>query len=239
MAKPVTQEVDSSIGVEKAIEMASRQNDIRDSQEQRQRQARREAILSAREAHKQLFETVFSLDPGARAKSSTDPSIIFWTRFHRFNEHGTIDEKLKLDPDNAATNIGIIGATIAINRDPSLRLGVDIQTEDLEHRLIVGAAIKELKSVSMDVEDTDWHTLNGLYVPSAHDKTLADFEKDLYETVEHHGDLVIATESIGLDSQGSPVSDMPNVHDAIAVINALSVATTDRLAAQHPSSPTT
>lgn len=229
MAKPVTHEVDSSIGLEKATEMATKQNEIRDSQEQQQRQARREAILAAREAHKKIFETVFSLDPGARVKSSRNPNIIFWARFHRFNEHGGIDQDVKLDPDNAATNIGIIGATVALKREPSLHLGVDIQKEDLEHRLMVGAAIKGLKSVALDVDEEDWHVLNGLYVPTTHEKTIEEFETDLYETFEHHKDLVTAAEAIELDSVGSPVSDAPNVHEAIAVINALSVATDDRL----------
>lgn len=228
MARPVTHEAEVSIGLDREKYMAARQTNVRDSREQAERQSRREAILKARTAHKKIFETVFSLDPAARAKNSKSSNITFWARFHRFNEHGAIDHEIKLDPANAAANIGIIGATIAIKRDPSLYLGVDIQREDLEQRLLVAAAIKDLKSPASDAEDEGWHTLNGLFVPSGSYPGIEEFEQGLYETVEHHKDIVTATDAITLDAEGSPVSDHPLVGEAVSVISALSEATEAR-----------
>ncbi|MEX2014712.1 MAG: hypothetical protein WD885_02145 [Candidatus Saccharimonadales bacterium] len=227
MARPVTHEAEASIGLEREKEMAEKQTEVRDSRDQAERQSRRGAILEARKAHKKIFETVFSLDPAARAKNSRSSNITFWARFHRFNEHGGIDHEIKLDPANAAANIGIIGATIAIKRDPSLYLGVDIQREDLEQRLLVAAAIKGLKSTALDVEDEDWHTLDGLYVPPS-DQGIEAFEQGLYETIEHHKGVVTATDAIRLDAEGSPVSDHPLASEAISVISALSEATKAR-----------
>ncbi|HEX5798041.1 MAG TPA: hypothetical protein VFX79_01680 [Candidatus Saccharimonadales bacterium] len=228
MARPVTHEAEVSIGLEREKEMAEKQIKIRESGAQAKRQSRREAILKGREAHKKVFETVFSLDPAARAKNAKSSNITFWARFHRFNEHGQIDHDIKLDPANAAANIGIIGATIAIKRDPSLSLGVDIQREGLEQRLLVAAAIKDLKSPALDVEDGEWHNLDGLYVPSASDPSIEDFEQGLYETVEYHKGIITPTDALTIDAEGSPIARHPRVGEAISVINALSEATAAR-----------
>jgi hypothetical protein len=217
MARPITHQVKVNTGIDISRSLAEKQGEILASPEQALRESRREAILAGGEAHPKILEKVFNLNRGARVRNSNDHSVIFWPRFHEIDDYGTIREK-KLEPNDIRAKLGIIGATVVIPRDPRLKLGVDIQSEDLEQQIVVAAAIKGIKSPALDFEPEDSYELDGLYVPTSSTESVEQFQQHLYETVSHNASLVMAAEL------SEPT---PEVVDALAVIDVLHTASVE------------